>query len=168
MILHHWEMGPKTIHSMISQKVVDGFGWNVVDQLGRCQEAVDLNFGGPDSDPSYRWDTKCKLFNLGEVCTLPSTVQVMSVWDELRAQLSHPRLCSVSSRLLHLFEFFLMLWAWRLCWSLSRNNVYTYPRKAALLNAQSRPSYHVQPVAAGCIILWGCHCVVDAVPLYYQ
>ena len=34
VILHQWEVGPKTIYSTISQKVVDGFRWNLVDRLG--------------------------------------------------------------------------------------------------------------------------------------
>ena len=29
-----------------------------------------------DSDPTYQWDTKCKLFSLMEVCTLPGFVLV--------------------------------------------------------------------------------------------
>ena len=37
MILHHWEIGPKTIYSTISQKVGDGFRWNLVDRLGVWQ-----------------------------------------------------------------------------------------------------------------------------------
>ena len=36
-----------------------------------------LEFGeGPDQDPAYQWDTKCKLFSLVEVCALPSVVLV--------------------------------------------------------------------------------------------
>ncbi len=33
VILHHWEIGPKTMCGMISQEVVDGFGWNLVDSV---------------------------------------------------------------------------------------------------------------------------------------
>ena len=34
VILHHWGIGPNTIHRTISQKVGDGFRWNLVDSLG--------------------------------------------------------------------------------------------------------------------------------------
>ena len=33
VILHHWEMGPKTIHCGIPQKVIDGFGRHLVERL---------------------------------------------------------------------------------------------------------------------------------------
>ena len=44
-----------------------------------------FDFGsGPNPDPAYQWDTKCKLFNLAEVCALPNAVLVMkeivTVW----------------------------------------------------------------------------------------
>ncbi len=42
VILHHWEIGPKTTYSTISQKVVDGFGWNLVDRLGVWPRQNDL------------------------------------------------------------------------------------------------------------------------------
>ena len=41
VILHHWEIGPKTIYSMISQKVVDGFTLNLVDTFGVWQGRID-------------------------------------------------------------------------------------------------------------------------------
>ena len=41
VILHHWERGPKTIYSTISQKVVDGFGWNLVGRLSVWQGQTD-------------------------------------------------------------------------------------------------------------------------------
>ena len=43
VILHNCEMGPKTICSMISQKLVDGLLRNLVDELGRprWQEEAD-------------------------------------------------------------------------------------------------------------------------------
>ena len=34
VILHLWEIGPKTINNSISQKVMDGFTRNLVDRLG--------------------------------------------------------------------------------------------------------------------------------------
>ena len=40
VILHHWEIGPKTIYSTISQKVVHGFEWNLVDTLGVWQGRI--------------------------------------------------------------------------------------------------------------------------------
>ena len=36
---------------------------------------LDLG-SGLDADPAYQWDTKHKLFNLVEVCALPSAVIV--------------------------------------------------------------------------------------------
>ena len=49
------------------KNVVDGLSQNLVDEL--------LDFGsGPDPDPAYQWDTKCKLFSLAELCALPSVV----------------------------------------------------------------------------------------------
>ena len=41
VILHHWEIRPKMIYSTISQKVVDGFRWNLVDTLCVLQELID-------------------------------------------------------------------------------------------------------------------------------
>ena len=36
-----------------------------------------FDFGsGPDADPAYKFDTKCKLFSLAEVCALPSAVLI--------------------------------------------------------------------------------------------
>ena len=74
MILHHWEMGPKTIY-IISQyfnnlwtsckKHTDG--WVSVTRTSR------FDFGsGPHPDPGYQWDTKRNLLFLSEVCTPPS------------------------------------------------------------------------------------------------
>ena len=41
VILHHWEMEPKTLSSMISQKVVDELWQNEVDELVKWQEQVN-------------------------------------------------------------------------------------------------------------------------------
>ena len=41
VILLYWEIGRKTIYGMMSQKVVDGFKQNLVDDLGRWQEQAD-------------------------------------------------------------------------------------------------------------------------------
>ena len=41
LILHHWEIGPKTICSTTSQIVADGFGRNLVDTLGARQGRID-------------------------------------------------------------------------------------------------------------------------------
>ena len=41
VILHQWEIRPKMICSMISQKAVDRFGWNFVDTLGVWQGRID-------------------------------------------------------------------------------------------------------------------------------
>ena len=41
VILHHWEIGPQTFYSMISQKVLDGFTWNLMDRLGVWQGRID-------------------------------------------------------------------------------------------------------------------------------
>ena len=41
VILHQWEIRPKMICSMISQKIVDRFGWNFVDTLGVWQGRID-------------------------------------------------------------------------------------------------------------------------------
>ena len=34
VILHDWKIGPKMMYCTTSQKVVDGFKWNLVDMLG--------------------------------------------------------------------------------------------------------------------------------------
>ena len=55
VILHHWEIGPKTIYNTISQKVVDGFEQNLVDRLGVLQERIDSILGeAPDRDVDPR------------------------------------------------------------------------------------------------------------------
>ena len=41
VMLHHWEMGPKTMYRMISLKVVDELWQNEVDELVRWQEQAD-------------------------------------------------------------------------------------------------------------------------------
>ena len=41
VILYHWEIGPKLIYSTISHKIVDGFGWNLLDSLGVWQGRND-------------------------------------------------------------------------------------------------------------------------------
>ena len=42
VILHHWEIWPKTIYSTIPQKVMDGFTRNLVDRLGVWRGRIDL------------------------------------------------------------------------------------------------------------------------------
>ena len=62
VILQYWEIGPRTIYCIARylKKVMDGFGWNSLDELDTWQEQSD----GLDADPTYQWDIKCKLFNL--------------------------------------------------------------------------------------------------------
>ena len=73
MILHYWEMEPKTIYNMISQKVVDGLWQNLVEELDWWQDYILLQI------QPIKWDTKRKLVNLAEVCAPPSAILLCSV-----------------------------------------------------------------------------------------
>ena len=97
VILHHWEMGPKTIYSMMFQK-----SWRLImTKLGEWVRLVTrtsrLDFEGPDADPAYQWDTKCKLFSLAVVCALPSADLVWGCFNMHIEHIMHIVLPSFTS-----------------------------------------------------------------------
>ena len=52
---------------LIITKLCGQVGWVIrTSQYDFCS--------GPDADPAYQWDTKCKLFSLVEVCALPGAI----------------------------------------------------------------------------------------------
>ena len=75
VILHHWEMGPKTMYSTTSQEIVDKWWQNSMDELIQWQEqANSILVKVRIQIQPFQWHTQCKLISLAEVCAPPSAV----------------------------------------------------------------------------------------------
>ena len=70
VIFHLWEMGPKTMYSISSRKVVDDLWQNVVGELVRWQEQANSVLVRVWIQIRPMSGTKFKLFSLVEVCNL--------------------------------------------------------------------------------------------------
>jgi len=100
VFFQHWEIGPKTIHSTVSQKVLDGFWQNLVDELGRWQEQIDeilVKVRIQIQPISGRQNVNCPAWSRYR-CTPPGAVLVSKVisfsWHEpiLYLNLSHAKI----------------------------------------------------------------------------
>ena len=76
--LHHWEMMNDIWHDI--SKNCAGIMTKLGEWVGLVARTSRFDFcWGPDQHPAYQWGTKCKLFSLVELCTLPSAVLIAFV-----------------------------------------------------------------------------------------